>query len=816
MKNIKGKSLLTTLMVLAVLFASSMSMVFAAFTSFLVEKDGQYYEYEQAALNQSYLAWQINPESDAAAMYIQFLDLDGTMVALGDSEKGYMDYQDAANASLAAQIAGEAFDINAYFASDDAVVYGETVTNPNVVNPDGTVTPGVDLTAYDAAVAAAGALTESDYTADSWADLQTALTDNVVTDANTQEEVDEATAAINAAIADLEMVLRVSSVSAVNAKQVMVVYNMGVDETTASTKTNYTITAVGGAAFNNAIFTVELQDDGVSALITLGAGDALTTTATNYVVTVSTNVLDASGTALEEQYEGIISMRDATRPTSSLSYPSNAVATVTFSEPMNIANAAAVEAAMTIKDADGAIVPDAGLVTLAADTMSFDLDISGFTLDENYTVTLIGLKDYAANVMSPNPTTLTVTRSNTDVTAPTVTSLVATDIDTLEITFSEKVSTPGTVNGTAITGNSTVDDSGLVYTYTAPVANTLDGVTLVTIAGYSDLSGNAGADYSKTLNFVADTTAPTYVSSYVGQVDADSYLYITYSEDVDVTGAGNALTGTYVDADSVTHAMAPILVADASQDLAFGETTTDTIKIKITGLASGTYTVATDATLVDDLAGNSAASKTITFTFGDIVDPTVPVPTIASVQATEDKVQVTYNVAVTSATALNTANYTVEGAQVFESAIFDGDTKTVTLTLMPDVITLDGDRVMEIKNVKTSAGKTMEDFSSTETFVENVKPVLESAQISGATTIIATFSEAVTSADTAAFEYYIDGELQAAVVNAAPAGATTVAITVPAITDLTKTYEIKYVGTDFVDGAATPNTAVSGTTVTAE
>jgi hypothetical protein len=197
------------------------------------------------------------------------------------------------------------------------------------------------------------------------------------------------------------------------------------------------------------------------------------------------------------------------------------------------------------------------------------------------------------------------------------------------------------------------------------------------------------------------------------------------------------------------------------------------------------------------------------------VDPTVPVPTIVTpVQSAEDKVTVTYNVPVTATTALNTSNYTVEGEQVFESAIFDGNTQTVTLTLQADAITVAGSRVMEIKNVMTSAGKTMVDFTSTVAFKENVKPVFESAQIMGATTIRVTFSEAVSSTDAAAFEYYIDGVLQSAVANAAFTSDTYVDITVPTITDLTKTYEIKFIGTDFVD--ASGNTAITGTTVTAE
>ncbi|KAF5090567.1 Bacterial Ig-like domain protein [anaerobic digester metagenome] len=78
------------------------------------------------------------------------------------------------------------------------------------------VKEGSDLTAYNEAVAAANALTESDYTADSWAVLEEALA-NVVTADNTQEEVDAATAAINDAIDGLVKVLAIDSVTAIDA-----------------------------------------------------------------------------------------------------------------------------------------------------------------------------------------------------------------------------------------------------------------------------------------------------------------------------------------------------------------------------------------------------------------------------------------------------------------------------------------------------------------------------------------------------------------------------------------------------------------------
>lgn len=57
-----------------------------------------------------------------------------------------------------------------------------------------------DMTAYNAALAA---VTEDDYTADSWADYKAVVDANVMTAADTQSEVDAATAAIIAAQADL-------------------------------------------------------------------------------------------------------------------------------------------------------------------------------------------------------------------------------------------------------------------------------------------------------------------------------------------------------------------------------------------------------------------------------------------------------------------------------------------------------------------------------------------------------------------------------------------------------------------------------------
>ncbi|WP_303867197.1 hypothetical protein [Acetobacterium wieringae] len=141
-----------------------------------------------------------------------------------------------------------------------------------------------DMTAYNAAVAAAGALTEADYTADSWAALETALA-TVVTEDNTQAEVDAATAAINDAIDALVMVTRIDTAVATGKDKITVTFNQAVvatdtlsvkkgsvvvnldaityaednmsaiiDTTSNLTEGNYTVTLVSGDATSSVTF----------------------------------------------------------------------------------------------------------------------------------------------------------------------------------------------------------------------------------------------------------------------------------------------------------------------------------------------------------------------------------------------------------------------------------------------------------------------------------------------------------------------------------------------------------------------------------
>lgn len=101
--------------------------------------DGNYYLYDKADFNNSYLAFQIDPSLAGAKMYQHFLTNKCKIVALKDLTRGYMDYNAAATASLLAQINLQPFDINAYFASSAATPYGETVGQVKIVDQGGNV-----------------------------------------------------------------------------------------------------------------------------------------------------------------------------------------------------------------------------------------------------------------------------------------------------------------------------------------------------------------------------------------------------------------------------------------------------------------------------------------------------------------------------------------------------------------------------------------------------------------------------------------------------------------------------------------------------
>ncbi|KZZ84857.1 hypothetical protein [Bacillus sp. SJS] len=120
-------------------------------------------------------------------------------------------------------------------------------------------------------------------------------------------------------------------------------------------------------------------------------------------------------------------------------------------------------------------------------------------------------------------------------------------------------------------------------------------------------------------------------------------------------------------------------------------------------------------------------------------------PKVSTVVQTNNKVVVTFDREVSATTALNNANYEVEGisSTFVGTPIFKANAKTVELTLKDDAIATTGDRNFTVKKVATGAGAVMDTEVKARTFTETVRPTAVSAKVTGSKTIEITFSEAI-------------------------------------------------------------------------
>lgn len=648
MKNLKGKGLLTILLVLALL-VSSASMVFADLQSFLVKaEDGRYYEYNSAELDNSYLAYQINPASPAADMYEQFLAIGGStrVVALGDSVKGWMDFAAAQNASLAAQIANIPFVINDFFATPAAPVYAGTVTDPIVVKPDGTT---ADLEAYNAALADVATKVEADYTADSWTNLQTVLAANVMTSANTQVEINTAVGAINGAIIALVEVPTVdlaaydTALAAANAK-------VEADYTAASWTNLQTVKAANVMTVANT--QVEI-DAAVAAINTAVAG----------LVFADQADLDAAKTAAAAKVAADYTADSFAALTAALALPEATNAevvakttaiTAAIDALVEVADMAAYDAAVAqaeaVVEADYTAATYAALQTALTDNVvtnqdsQADVDAATAAINAAYDALVKILK--VESVSANNLKEINVVFNNT------------VDKTTAE-TAANYVLSNGALG--AVTPVLQADNKTVILTVATAAAQ--QATTDVTVKNVKDTSGTVVVETKKTVTFF-DTVAP--VVNKV-EVTGPKALRVTFSEPIKTVPTFLLNSGSY----SVT----PTFVAGSKTiDLTLGAT-----------LPNGTQSL--EVSGGQDYANFGVVKATTTFEYA--ADTTAPTATVS--KATETVVTLKFDKLVkitgvngTDVTAYhsinNAATYKGTLAAVAADASGYSDTYTATFT----------------------------------------------------------------------------------------------------------------------------------------
>ncbi|MBC3887343.1 hypothetical protein GH810_03340 [Acetobacterium paludosum] len=614
-----------------------------------------------------------------------------------------------------------------------------------------------DLTAYNAAIAA---VNQADYTTASWTTYQAVVAANPAATTDTQSKVDTATANIVAAQGNLVLVPKVTSVTAVNAKQILVTYNKNVDKTTAETTGNYTLSAANADAVGTiTVGTAKVQDDKKTVILDIEATPLNSKTTANYFVKVS-GVKEFAGTLFGD-YAQVVTLFDAVSPTvTSVALSDSNTIKVTFSEPINTNNSGAASAIKFTLDSVNVSVP-ATAYTLSTDKKSVEINVAtaGLTAEKTYGLTVDGLTDFASNALVTYTTTVYITK---DTTKPTVESVTALSLQDVKVVFSEKIANgisgfnlnvDGTPSIASVQDENTTTPDGKSFIVHLNSAKTAAN-HIVAVYSYYDLANNAGETKTQEIKFAA--SKPVLVSSTATIKDIAGVTYAIYTFDRSVLQTVNTIANVpYVDVNGVTQ-HTTLTIGDYTDIVGLEKTQ---IAVELSSQATGTYNFTFVKGAVEDLYSQQADEMKLSF----VKDAVAAKTTVSSVKTntvagtnTLNKVTVTF-VGDVDISALDATHYTIDGIQAFEtgSAIYDGNKRTVTLTLKDGALTTSGNKTFNVTNVTN-----VTNYSSSLTFRENVKPVVVKSELIAYDKIKLSLSEPVTVSSTgtaAGLEVYVNG-----------------------------------------------------------
>jgi len=215
---------------------------------------------------------------------------------------------------------------------------------------------------------------------------------------------------------------------------------------------------------------------------------------------------------------------------------------------------------------------------------------------------------------------------------------------------------------------------------------------------------------------------------------------VVFNEPIEQPTAG----GTLVSPDGVQYNVEANQMTLDSTDTT-DKTLTIDLSSDVTGTpVAGNYKVNLPVDVIADSEGNS---KAISFNVPLSANTDTDKPELDdysyTANANSGTVTVSYDKDM-SASAINVANYTVDGVKVFETAYFDGNKQNVVLTLKDGAFEFDGNREFKISNVADLSGNTLTTFTLIDLFEDNTSPKLVSAKLnSDQSGITLSFTEAM-------------------------------------------------------------------------
>ncbi|MFJ7676770.1 hypothetical protein ACIQXQ_01745 [Peribacillus sp. NPDC097198] len=563
----------------------------------------------------------------------------------------------------------------------------------------------------------------------------------------------------------------VKSVSAINAKEIEVTFNKPVKASTIVAPAGATLPEVAGTLINGAVKINNAAADSLGASLSEDGKTLTITAATSFdgsyaFELVKDKVETVDGKAVAPTVTNFVA-NDTSRPeVKNVQYLSNSKVRVFFSEPL------ATVTPTNYTYADGSAITAGGITetfTPGNDYIEYTLTKANLTVGKNIVVSFTDATDYNGNINKP--TTATFKYDNSDQTAPTFVSSVATSPTTFDLKFSEDLdsATAGKikVNGVAVT-TAVVDSKDKTLVHVTTTAQTNAVAVTLDAAAVQDLNGNDSAATSTLVNFAVDKVAPQVVNAAVQRVNGVESLVLTYNENV-VPQSTVAVDFKSVDADGVDQTVSKS-VTPVLYNAVDGVSKSVSINLNTILLVDDTnYTADFAASLVKDQWGNSAvANKGVKFSTTKIANATGKlVATLPASNATPGVINISFDQKLDPTSAKNVANYTVEDATVKEAKLTAnaGGVYTVQLVLNDSTVKTSGHYKVTVKDVKPASpsASVVNETSALVDLTENVRPTAGTVAVKtlAATSIVdVTFSEAITDANADTdYALYVDGTL---------------------------------------------------------
>lgn len=652
-----------------------------------------------------------------------------------------------------------------------------------------------------------------------WIGYVSALYENKITTGKTAttfnpaEDITRGEFAIFVHRVETTLSAKVMSVAKTTAQRIEVKFNKAIDPTTLFVNGEDGAFVAGTIAFTEMLnapavggLTGELSANGKVLTISV---------ATDAVGSYTVVIKDLETTAGEEVdlYKEIHTFeKDSTAPTIvSVTKPTAGTVKVTFSEPMNsLGN-------VTFKKADGTAVTAGGNgVTTSAfapgdNEVTFTLG-SDIDANETITATFVGAQDLGLNLINPHPATVNLYKGASDGVAPTVASVSQVNATQFAVKFSEELTGNPTILLSGYTVDSIKKDSGDSTRYLVTTTSPLNGAATLSVSAYVDLSGMAGAVYTKVVTFVKDEVAPKVTKSavVVNTSDNKEYLELTFDKPVllDTTPTVDVTSGSHVK-DFVTTSIADgditpkaITYKDANNKsvlrvalstLLTGldvENAVYTLNLAFADVTSSAL-IDADTTKVEFKRGKDGSAANL---------DKVVVDDVAQDAADNNKINVTFDREVDGASATSVGNYNVAGLVVEKVTLnpVNGGKQVAVLHVKAGTNQYTGVRNISITNVKAKGSTKVMDpyFANNISIKENVAPTVTSAKLTAVDKIELTFSEAVTSAAGLDFEILVGGKARAtvetvSVTEVAPVTKVTLSIAAVTVEELAKGISIK-------------------------